>query len=68
MDVYIEKEIGLYYLQSRYYDAGVGRFVNKIKEKRLNMKVSICGIKLNLSMNIAGFLISTIYSYIKTSK
>ena len=25
---YFDKEIGLYYLQSRYYDAGVGRFIN----------------------------------------
>ena len=25
---YYDKEIGLYYLQSRYYNAGVGRFVN----------------------------------------
>ena len=25
---YYDKEIGLYYLQSRYYDAGIGRFVN----------------------------------------
>lgn len=25
---YYDEEIGLYYLQSRYYDAGVGRFVN----------------------------------------
>ena len=25
---YYDKEIGLYYLQSRYYDAGVGRFIN----------------------------------------
>ena len=25
---YFDVEIGLYYLQSRYYDAGVGRFVN----------------------------------------
>ena len=27
-DAYREKEIGLYYLHSRYYDAQVGRFVN----------------------------------------
>ena len=25
---YYDKEIGLYYLQSRYYDSGVGRFIN----------------------------------------
>ena len=25
---YYDEEIGMYYLQSRYYDAGVGRFVN----------------------------------------
>ena len=25
---YFDEEIGLYYLQSRYYDAGVGRFIN----------------------------------------
>ena len=25
---YYDQEIGLYYLQSRYYDAGIGRFVN----------------------------------------
>ena len=25
---YFDEEIGLYYLQSRYYDASVGRFIN----------------------------------------
>ena len=50
---------------------GTGNKTSKlinIKEKRLNMKVNIWGIKLNLSMNIAGFLVSTIYSYIKNLK
>ena len=25
---YYDSEIGMYYLQSRYYDAGVGRFIS----------------------------------------
>ena len=32
---YYDAEIGLYYLQSRYYDANVGRFINGDSEKAL---------------------------------
>ena len=34
---YFDQEIGLYYLQSRYYDAGVGRFVNSDNSDTLEL-------------------------------
>ena len=38
---YYDREIGLYYLQSRYYDASVGRFVNADEENYLLLSVVV---------------------------
>ena len=41
---YYDSEIGMYYLQSRYYDAGVGRFVNE--DSRFDEEASLLGFNL----------------------
>ena len=38
---YYDEDIGLYYLQSRYYDASVGRFINEDSVSYINVNVSI---------------------------
>lgn len=44
---YYDKEIGLYYLQSRYYDAGVGRFVNADEPEIFNNTINTVSISIN---------------------
>ena len=44
---YYDKEIGLYYLQSRYYDASVGRFINC--DDPMLIGLSIASISYNLT-------------------
>ena len=39
-----DEETGLYYLQSRYYDPGVGRFINA--DSQLNQKDGILGYNM----------------------
>ena len=38
---YYDEEIGLYYLQSRYYDAGVGRFMNSDESTNIGLGDSL---------------------------
>ena len=45
---YYDTEIGMYYLQSRYYDAGVGRFLNADSPELLNISTAI-------SMNMCAY-------------
>ena len=46
---YYDVEIGMYYLQSRYYDAGVGRFINADDHSMLNIEL--------------GFLSNNLFAY-----
>ena len=43
---YFDQEIGVYYLQSRYYDANVGRFINEDEYGYLNGFKNIIGLNL----------------------
>ncbi len=43
---YYDDEIGLYYLQSRYYDAAVGRFINKDNAKYMAKSGTVLGAAL----------------------
>lgn len=44
---FYDKEIGLYYLQSRYYNAGVGRFVNADEPEIFNNTINTVSISIN---------------------
>ena len=44
---YYDKEIGLYYLQSRYYDADIGRFINADEPEIFNNTINTVSISIN---------------------
>ena len=43
---YYDEEIELYYLQSRYYDAGIGRFVNSDESANIGLGDSLRSFNL----------------------
>ncbi len=43
---FYDEEIGMYYLQSRYYDPGVGRFVNGDEVTNIGLGESLCTYNL----------------------
>ena len=48
---YYDVEIGLYYLQSRYYDAGMGRFVNGDNSELLYLNINLLSYVTNDPLN-----------------